>query len=107
MPYTPNRLAYLTQYEIDREDALETIDWYARSGRRADALDDVRHEIQIHFANRSCNSPSRPTAFADWLAELHALLAVRREIPATAAAALRRMPQRDVERAAAFDRWAQ
>ncbi len=116
----------LTPYDIDREETVELIERFAAQGRVRTAWAEIRHEIQIHFENRPDDGarlarqglpgPDWKKSLADWddyrerqvklrqadharwLAGLHKLLELRRNIPKIAAEAMRKRPQ--YERAA-------
>lgn len=99
-PEDDDRVEFMTRYEIEREEALECIDYLAAVGRTTEAWRDVRREIQLHFENQPddgawmrSNDPHfgsveqwnrmkvrREKAFAEWLEYLQKLLAMRRDI---------------------------
>lgn len=97
------REAYMLGYQIERDDAIDLILFYAHQGMQRHAWNDVRHEIQKHFEDRPRNSRGNPNAETEWLADLHELLALRRSIPGIVAKALRRMPSYERESRAAFN----
>jgi len=121
----------LSLYDMEREEAVELIQWYATQGRVRTAWAEVRHEIQIHFENRPDDGariahqglpgPGWEKSLADWddyrerqvrlrqadharwLTGLHKLLELRRSIPKIAAEANRRRPQYEREQLARFN----
>ena len=84
----------LLPHEIERADAIDLALHYARTGRRADALAEIRRVIQSHFEDRPDDGGDlrhdpvrwwkeiarRQAAHARWLSELREMLAVRRGI---------------------------
>lgn len=97
-----HREMYLTPYEIEREEALECLDYAVAIGNTAEALKVMRRELQAHFADRPddgkwidlsdpyfgnakewhANKARNEKAFAEWLAHLRYLLNFRAEIHA-------------------------
>jgi hypothetical protein len=123
--------AYMLTCEIDREEALELIEWYAKNGRVNAALDVLADEIEIHLENEPCDGEwltrchlprdgweksitdwddyredriKRHRASHDvWKAGLDKLNALREQIPLIAAEAMRKRPQYERERLARFN----
>jgi hypothetical protein len=116
-----DRHAHLFPCELEREEAIDLILFYAGQGRVKAAWSDVRREIQKHFENRPDDgswmdrtTPEswtdkqlelRRAAHAEWLKGLQALLALRRNIPKIAAASVRRLPSYEREAGAVFNRF--
>lgn len=127
------REAFMFGHEMEREEALDLILFYAHQGRVKAALRDVRWEIIKHFDNRpddgsAMQSMGMPwegwestladwddyrahrisrgkSAHAEWAVALRTLLTLRRNIPKIAAEAVRRMPSYERENRVAFNRF--
>jgi hypothetical protein len=116
-----DRHAALFPCEIEREEAIDLILFYAGHDRVKAAWSDVRREIQKHFESRPDDgswmertTPGdwterqlelRRAAHAEWLKELQQLLELRRNIPKIAAASVRRLPSYERESRAVFNRF--
>lgn len=94
------RECYLMPHEIEREEDIALVRWNAEQGRVKSAREYCRRMLIEHLENRP-----GPDGYAKWRKVSDELWTLRREIPAIAERAERRMPSYEREKRAAFNKF--